>query len=187
MEDDFEIPDEDLQRNEALPQKHQPSIVRKCNSRIDDLSQPNKRIFISLWNEHGHHLPKDKSENLKNILKQMFAMSPVETAKYFRELKAEARRKAAHRELKKEIRKFLANKRKDEDQKRAFIFFQKVLRHLLNYAVKNSIPAILSLKVRYLSDIILEELSNLRKVNVPCRLNPSRLLYNNFPPLYLCL
>lgn len=191
MEDDYEIPDEttedqekeedllpeeDLPPESALQNEQPPTTIRTCNPRIDDLSQPNKRIFLALWNEHAYHLPEDKLENLKNTLKQLFAMSPTESAKYFMELKAETQKRAEQREAKKKIREFLINKLRKEGKHKAYNLFERILRCVIEYAVENPVPPVVSLGLRNLSDICLNELCNLKAVQVPCRNHPSRLL-----------
>lgn len=58
------------------PQEHRKRDACLCNTRIDELSTPPKRIFLALYKEHGHHLPKDKVNHLKELLQQLYAMSP---------------------------------------------------------------------------------------------------------------
>lgn len=86
MEDGDEIYDEiqegeeeeggELQGGSPIGTRPESEKKKPCNQRIDELSTPNKRIFLALWNEHAHHLPKEKVHHLKQILQESYAMSP---------------------------------------------------------------------------------------------------------------
>jgi hypothetical protein len=81
MEDGDETADEmheDEEEGSEFPTKRNDERRKPCckTSRLDELSTPNKRIFLALWNEHAYHLPKDKVKHLKQLLQQLYAMSP---------------------------------------------------------------------------------------------------------------
>ncbi|RZC42646.1 uncharacterized protein BDFB_012180, partial [Asbolus verrucosus] len=143
----------------------------QCNTRIDELATPHKRMFLALWNEHAHHLPSEKVKHLKQLLQQLYAMTPEETAKYFAELKAEAKAAAMRKKLKQRLRKYLLEKHRQKQRERAHKLFKRLLKCGMTYAAENPVPPLVSIRLRYLSDIILEQLCDLRKVAVPNRSN----------------
>lgn len=79
--DDFleeESPAYEEEQNTTSRQPNQQYVkeLKRCNIRIDELSTPNKRMFLALWNEHAHHLPSEKLDTLKQLLQQFYAMTP---------------------------------------------------------------------------------------------------------------
>ncbi|XP_044255057.1 uncharacterized protein LOC123005396 [Tribolium madens] len=175
-EEEEDIP-EDVEEGAGYPPPppQPPKNKTWCNTRIDELSTPNKRIFLALWNEHAYHLPKEKVKNLKELLQQLYAMSPEETAKYFAELRAEAKAAAMRKKLKQKLRKYLQEKHHQKQRQKAYKLFKRLLKCGISYAVANPVPPLVSIRLRYLSDIILEQLCVLRKVNIPSRENPDKL------------
>ncbi|XP_068906801.1 uncharacterized protein [Tenebrio molitor] len=180
MEDGDETADEmheDEEEGSEFPPKRNDERRKPCckTSRLDELSTPNKRIFLALWNEHAYHLPKDKVKHLKQLLQQLYAMSPEETAKYFAELRAESKAAAMRKKLKEKLRKYLLEKHHQRQRERAYKLFKRLLKCGISYAAENPVPPLVSIRLRYLSDIILEQLSDLRKVEMPNRSNPDKL------------
>ncbi|XP_074042248.1 uncharacterized protein [Leptinotarsa decemlineata] len=145
-----------------------------CRTRIDQLATPNKRIILNLYQEHAKHFPKDRVERIKHKLQELYAMTPEETERYFEEMKAEERRAELRDRLKRMLKKqYLRDKRKKQQQK-AYRFVEKLLRNGMRAAFEHPVPPLVSVRLRNLSDIILEQLCDLRNIDHPSRENPDK-------------
>lgn len=80
------------------------------------------------------------------------------------------------RRLKQKLRKYLLERHFEKQRCRAYKLFKKLLKCGISYAARNPVPPLVSIRLRYLSDIILEQLCDLRKVGVPNRANTGRKL-----------
>lgn len=49
---------------------------KECNSRIEELAKPSKRFVLALWQEHSHHFPKERNDNIKQLLEELYALTP---------------------------------------------------------------------------------------------------------------
>jgi hypothetical protein len=76
------------------------------------------------------------------------------------------------KKLKEKLRKYLLEKHHQRQRERAYKLFKRLLKCGISYAAENPVPPLVSIRLRYLSDIILEQLSDLRKVEMPNRSNP---------------
>lgn len=147
----------------------------KCRSRIDQLAIPSRRLILALYQDHRHHLEKDKVDKIKVLLQELYAMTPEETEKYFEYLKKQAEERQMKKAIKKMLKK-LVNKRKYLKQtKRAYAFIYNLLGRAMEFAINNTIPPLVSVRLRNLSNIILEQICDLRNVNIPSRENPDKV------------
>lgn len=46
------------------------------SSRFDELSTPNKRIMLALWDDHGHLFNEERRRAMKLRLEELYAMTP---------------------------------------------------------------------------------------------------------------
>ncbi|KAJ8927774.1 hypothetical protein NQ314_019723 [Rhamnusium bicolor] len=130
---------------------------KTCRTRFDKLATPKKRFVLALYQNHAYHLPRDKLEKLKQFLQELYAMTPEETEKYFLQLREEAGKNGAQSE------------RKD-----AFKFIETLLKCGMMHAFNNPVPPLISVRLRNLSDIILEQICDLRNIDHPDRDDPDQ-------------
>ncbi|KAL1501185.1 hypothetical protein ABEB36_006563 [Hypothenemus hampei] len=159
------------QKSERNHQKtHQPQ--QKCRSRIDQLAIPSRRLILALYQEHSEHLPKEKVEKLKVLLQELYAMTPEETEKYFEYLRQQSDEVAKRKNMKFLLRKLLKRKKRTKQVTRAYAFVKKLLIDGMTYATKHPLPPFVSVRLRNLSNIILEQICDLKNVKIPIRDNP---------------
>lgn len=145
-----------------------------CRTRFDVLSTPNRRLILDLYQKHAYHLSQEKVERIKELLQELYAMTPEETKKYFMELEQENSKKRRRKRLKELLRKQYLKQKKHQGTVKAYKIFAKILRKGMIFAISHSVPPLVTVRLRYLSDIILEQLSDLRNVKKPNREDPSK-------------
>lgn len=148
---------------------------KPCNRRIDDLAMPTKRNLLCSFKQYGYLFPKEKNERLKELLSIMFAMSPEETEKYFDQMRQMANEIAAKKRIKTKLRRMVATKKKKEVRKRAYCLFRNIIRVGLLHAATHEVPPLVSVRLRNLSDIVLQQLADLRGLPVPDRQHPNKV------------
>lgn len=60
-------------------EKDQPEVEvekKPCNARIDELAKPNKRLLAAVWESYGDSFSTDRREAVKELLQELYAMSP---------------------------------------------------------------------------------------------------------------
>nr|CAH7736696.1 unnamed protein product [Callosobruchus chinensis] len=147
----------------------------KCRTRIDFLATPNRRLILALYQNHAYHFPKEKVEKIKDNLQQLYAMTPEETSRYFAELEAIAARTMLRRRLKDLMRKRLRKLKKQEQQRKAMAFVQKLMKKGMLFAFNHPVPPLVSIRLRNLSDIVLEQICDLRNTDIPNREDPDQI------------
>lgn len=91
---------------------------------------------------------------------------------YFAQRRLEAKKNLLYRKTKAKFHKVWMVHQKRKQRKAAYEWFRKMLKRGFSYAVKHSVPELLSIRLRYLSDQILEQLCDLMCEEVPNRDNP---------------
>lgn len=79
---------------------------------------------------------------------------------------------ALRKKMKGKLKKLVAKKREREMKLKAYVLFQNIIKVGLMHAATQDIPPLVSVRMRNLSDIILQHLADLRGVKVPERQNP---------------
>lgn len=149
--------------------KNQKEPNPKCRSRIDQLAVPNRRLILALYQNHADHLPKEKVEKIKALLQELYAMTPEETEKYFEHLRQQAEESGRRKDIKYMLKKLVRKKKKAKQVKKAYTFVNRLLVKGMRFALNHPIPPLVSVRLRNLSNIVLEQISNLIWVNVPNR------------------
>lgn len=169
---------EEFNENEYVVRQKINSEIRRTNrfnpSRIDELAIPNRRLILALYQQHANHLPKDKLEKIKDVLRELYAMTPEETERFFEKLRGESKFLDERRKLKQRLRKELRKLKRAKQHARAVEFAEKLLKIGMEFAFNNPIPPLVSVRLRNLSDIILEQLCDLRDINHPDRDDPDK-------------
>ncbi|VEN59762.1 unnamed protein product [Callosobruchus maculatus] len=147
----------------------------KCRTRIDVLATPNRRLILALYQNHAYHFPKEKVEKIKDNLQQLYAMTPEETERYFAELEAIATRMMIRRRMKDLMRKRLHKLKKQEQQRKAMAFVRKLIKKGMLFAFNHPVPPLVSIRLRNLSDIVLEQICDLRNTDIPVREDPDQI------------
>ncbi|CAH1978995.1 unnamed protein product [Acanthoscelides obtectus] len=147
----------------------------KCRTRIDVLATPNRRLILALYQNHAHHFPKERVEKLKEMLQQLYAMTPEETERYFAEMEAVTARIMLRKRIKDMMRKRLRNLKKREQQAKAMMFIQKLIKKGMLFAFNHPVPPLVSIRLRNLSDIVLEQICDLRNTDIPDREDPDQI------------
>lgn len=170
---------EDLRSNERRPQKAQKSSPQnqKCRSRIDELAIPSRRLILALYQSHAEHLPKEKVEKIKALLQELYAMTPEEAQTYFQHLKKQETEANRRKDIKYMLKRLVRRKKKAKQTKRAYSFIKQLLVKSMEYALKHPIPPLVSVRLRNLSNIVLEQISDMKNVKVPDREHPDPLGY----------
>lgn len=166
--------EEDSTRPKSTTSSKQPRSTKnqqnpKCRSRIDQLAIPNRRLILALYQNHADHLPKDKVEKIKTLLQELYAMTPEETEKYFEHLRKQAEESGRRKDIKYMLNKLVRKKKKAKQVKKAYAFVNRLLVKGMRFALNHPIPPLVSVRLRNLSNIVLEQISNLIWVNVPNR------------------
>lgn len=177
--DDKNNPDEDavmerINDEDRKRQTRKTSNSPPCRTRVDFLSTPNRRLILDLYQKHAYHLSKDKVEKIKELLQELYAMTPEETKKYFMELELENSKKRRRKRIKEMLRKQYLRQKRQEDIAKAYRTFTNILRKGIQFAVTHSLPPLVSVRLRNLSDIVLEQICDLRNVRKPNRENCDR-------------
>ncbi|KAF5282017.1 hypothetical protein FQA39_LY00541 [Lamprigera yunnana] len=145
------------------------SCRRPCNARLDVLSKPTKRRVLHLWKNYISLFSEGRKETIRLLLQELYAMTPEETQKYFDEISAVIKKLAARKKLRARMAKQYHIKLRRFERKRALRLFRRVFIRALTYACKNPVPPLVTPRLRYMSDLILEQLCDIRGVNVPQR------------------
>ncbi|KAK4886329.1 hypothetical protein RN001_002600 [Aquatica leii] len=145
-----------------------------CNARLDELAKPNKRLILDLWQNYSYLFTDDRKETIRLLVQEMYAMTPEETQRYFDEISAVVKKlKAREKMRKRSLKRYLAKLNRIE-RKRALNKFQKIFIQALTYASKNPVPPLVSPRLRNMSDLILDQLCDIRGVCTPERTDNDR-------------
>lgn len=166
-------PKSTISRPKSIKTQKEPNP--KCRSRIDQLAIPNRRLILALYQNHADHLPKEKVEKIKALLQELYAMTPEETEKYFEHLRQQAEESGRRKDIKYMLKKLVRKKKKAKQVKEAYAFVNGLLVKGMRFALTHPIPPLVSVRLRNLSNIVLEQISNLIWVNVPNRDNADEL------------
>ncbi|KAG5882207.1 hypothetical protein JTB14_024719 [Gonioctena quinquepunctata] len=174
--DTKEVADEDTvkQRIKQEHRKTEKANRATCRPRIDQLATPNRRLILNLYQDYANLFPKDKVERIKQKLQELYAMTPEETERYFEELRAKERKAEDRDRLKRMLRKLYLRAKSRKQEEKAYRFIEKLLREGMRTASENPVPPLVSVRLRNLSDIILEQLCDLRNIDIPSRENPDK-------------
>lgn len=148
---------------------------KPCNRRIDELALPSKRLLLCTFREYGYLFPEKWNDRIKELLSILYAMTPEETEKYFEQLREASRQMALRRKMKERLKKLVARRREREMKLKAYVLFKNIIKVGLMHAATQDIPPLVSVRMRNLSDIILQHLADLRGVDVPEREHPDKL------------
>ncbi|KAL3265401.1 hypothetical protein HHI36_009607 [Cryptolaemus montrouzieri] len=184
-EDEFQGQDEGMEEEEEEGEMSEEEIERRitdchdkgkpCNRRIDELALPCKRLLLGTFRQFGYLFPREWNERIKELLSILYAMTPEETEKYFEQLRAIAKQMALRKKMKERLRRLVAKKRKREMKYKAYLLFKNIIKVGLTHSATQDVPPLVSVRMRNLSDIILQQLADLRGVDVPDRQNPDQL------------
>ncbi|XP_057657846.1 uncharacterized protein LOC130894849 [Diorhabda carinulata] len=146
-----------------------------CRTRTDTLATPSKRLILALYKDHAYHLSRERVELIKQKLQEMYAMTPEETEKYFEEMREKTKKIEARAKLRKTLKKQYLKQKRREKEAAAFCFVEQLFKSGMRFAFRNPVPPLVSIRLRNLSDIILEQLCDLRNISKPCRDNPDQV------------
>ncbi|KAK9876538.1 hypothetical protein WA026_013911 [Henosepilachna vigintioctopunctata] len=146
-----------------------------CNRRIDELAMPSKRLLLCTFRDFGYMFPREWNERIRELLSILYAMTPEETEKYFEQLRAVAKHMALRKKMKEKLKKLVAKKKKREMKQKAYILFKNIIKMGLMHAATQDVPPLVSVRMRNLSNIILQQLADLRGVDLPQRQHPDKL------------
>ncbi|KAJ8947857.1 hypothetical protein NQ318_010003 [Aromia moschata] len=147
---------------------------KTCRTRIDKLATPNRRIILALYQEHAYHLPRDKVEKIKQYLQELYAMTPEETEKYFLQLRREAKKMSHRKRVKEMLRKLFQKRKRQRQEGNAYRFVERLFERGMQHAFNNPVPPLISVRLRNLADIVLEQICDLRNVDKPNREDPDQ-------------
>ncbi|XP_060533537.1 uncharacterized protein LOC132706294 [Cylas formicarius] len=151
------------------------SAKQGCRPRIDYLALPNRRLILALYKDHAHHLPREKLENVEQLLQELYAMTPEETERYFAHLRRQSEENAKRKNLKAMLKKVVRKRKTERQRHQAYELLRELLVKGMEHALRHPVPPLVSVRLRHLSDMILEQLSDLRNVEVPSRHNPDNV------------
>ncbi|XP_072389964.1 uncharacterized protein [Diabrotica undecimpunctata] len=174
MEDDITSDEEQRVRERIRKEAVNNRGKITCRTRIDTLSSPGKRAILELYQKHAYHFPRERVELIKQRLQELYAMTPEETERYFEEMRQQLQTKLMRDKLKKALKKKYMKEKRREKQAAAYCFVEQLFRSAMNFAVKNPVPPLVSIRLRHLSDIILEQLCDLRNISRPSRDEPDQ-------------
>lgn len=143
-------------------------------TRFDVLATPHKRNILGTYQSHAYHFPKEKVEKLKRRLQELFAMTPEETEKYFEQMRSEANEIAKRKMMKIMLKRLYQKQQRAKQEQKAYKFIAKFLKQRMMYGFTNPIPPLISVRLRNLSDIILEQICDLRNIDIPDRDTPNQ-------------
>lgn len=172
--DDKNSPDEDevkdkINNEDKKRKTRKRSNSPPCRPRIDILSTPNRRLILDLYQKHAYHLSKEKVEKIKELLQELYAMTPEETKRYFMELELENNKKRRRKRIKEMLRRQYLKQKRQHDTAKAYRKFTNILRNGIKFAITHSVPPLVSVRLRNLSDIVLEQICDLRNIRKPDR------------------
>lgn len=173
-DDNEEAVKDKINNEDRIRQYRQRSKSPPCRTRFDVLSIPNRRLILELYQKHAYHLSREKVEKIKELLQELYAMTPEETKKYFMELEQENSKKWRRKRLKELLKKQYMKQKMEKDIAKAYRLFAKILRNCMMFAVTHAVPPLVSVRLRNLSDIVLEQICDLRNVTKPNRDDPDR-------------
>ncbi|ENN71505.1 hypothetical protein HUJ04_013269 [Dendroctonus ponderosae] len=171
------IASEPKTRKVRKPQHPSPPQNEKCRSRIDQLAIPSRRLILALYQNHSDHLPKEKVEKIKALLQELYAMTPEETQTYFQHLKKQELEANRRKDIKFMLKKLVRRKKRAKQTKKAYNLINHLLVQSMEYALKHPVPPLVSVRLRNLSNIVLEQISDMMNVKVPDREQPDPLGY----------
>lgn len=73
--------EEDVQEDEPQKASKEQEIVyrrkykKRCNSRIDQLSTPNRRYILAVWQSHAYHFDQKRKEITMRRLQELYSMT----------------------------------------------------------------------------------------------------------------
>ncbi|XP_018568289.1 uncharacterized protein LOC108908662 [Anoplophora glabripennis] len=167
----------DLTDDENKVRRHINKQVRKPargRTRFDVLAIPQKRNILGTYQGHAYHFPKEKVKKLKCKLQEMFAMTPEETEKYFEQMRNEANEIAKKKMTKIMLKKLYQKQERAKQEQRAYKCIAKLLKQRMMSGFANPTSPLISVRMRNLSDIILEQICDLRNIDIPDRENPNQ-------------
>ncbi|XP_050294200.1 uncharacterized protein LOC126734557 [Anthonomus grandis grandis] len=162
-------------KTQQIRKRSPPQNNPKCRPRIEVLAIPNRRLILSLYQNHAYHFPRDKVEKIKILLQELYAMTPEETEKYFEHLRRQAEEIGRRKDIKFMLKRLLKRKKKAKQIKKAYDFINRLLIKGLEYASVHPVPPLVSVRLRNLSNIILEQICDLKNMNIPNRENPDQV------------
>ncbi|KAF5282143.1 hypothetical protein FQR65_LT02840 [Abscondita terminalis] len=150
------------------------SCRRPCNARLDFLARPKKERVLYLWENYIYLFPDERKESIKYMLQEMYSMTPEQTQKYFDEISAIVKKMKDKEKIKKRLYKKYMSKLRRVERRRALYKFKKIFMKVLTLASKNPVPPLISPRLKIMSDLILEQLCDIRGVCKPDRTNTDR-------------
>ncbi|KAJ8925457.1 hypothetical protein NQ315_009291 [Exocentrus adspersus] len=154
--------------------KHGPKEEKPRKTRFDVLAIPHRRIILDTYQNHSYHFPKDKAQRMKHQLQELYAMTPEETEKYFEQLKNEENQIAKQKMLKIMLKQLYRKQQREKQVSKAYKFVERLLKQGMMHAFNHAVPPLISVRLRNLSDIILEQICDLRNIDIPDRENPDQ-------------
>ncbi|KAF2902541.1 hypothetical protein ILUMI_03641 [Ignelater luminosus] len=159
----------DDEREDIEPFQPEKEIKKPCNARIDELAKPNKRLVLALWQNYAYLFGPERREAIRLLLQELYAMTPEETAKYFDEINKVLKKMAARERMKKRLLKRYKQKIWHTERNRAYRKFARILQKAMVHAYKHPVPTLVSPRLRNMANVILEQLCDLRGLDIPER------------------
>ncbi|CAG9855926.1 unnamed protein product [Phyllotreta striolata] len=149
-------------------------IKPMCLSLFDRLAWPKAERVLAVYKCHAYHMTRPRVELIKSRLQELYAMTAEETEAYFLMNLEKQRQLQKRRELKKKMKMAFLKKRKQQQVDCAYKFLKRLLVMGMRFAAKNPVPPLLCVRLRILSDVILEQLCDLRGISQPSREDPDK-------------
>ncbi|XP_018326937.1 uncharacterized protein LOC108738167 [Agrilus planipennis] len=138
-----------------------------CNLRIHELAKPRTILLLCLWYQYRHFLTPEKCRKLKQTLQEDYSMSPEDAERYFQEINDKIEKIAERRKQKILSRKRWKKKVDQCERKRGYRFFRAFLEKALRLSYQNPVPPLIPSRLKNVMDIVLEQLCDLLKMDIP--------------------
>ncbi|KAF7277983.1 hypothetical protein GWI33_008980 [Rhynchophorus ferrugineus] len=168
-DDEVQSPGRSKPRQRPTKQRKQEKKNKYCRPRIDQLAIPNRRLILALYQDHASHLPREKANKIKMLLQELYAMSPEETEKYFAYIKGKVDEMSKRKDIKFMLKKLDKKRKRKKQYKQAYELLKTLFIKGMEFALKTPVPPLISVRLRNLSNIILEQICDLKNVKVPNR------------------
>ncbi|XP_044730420.1 uncharacterized protein LOC123293605 isoform X2 [Chrysoperla carnea] len=167
--EDFPCPN-DYQRT-----TRQPEYGRGTGNRIDEMSRPTKRRLLALYEQYGRSLSPNRLRNVKQMLEEMFCMTPEQTEKYFQELREEAENRKRLRKLRR--KEHLRYKKQKSRERKAKVRLKVIciLRDCMIKAYNTPMQILMSERLRQVSNVCLAQLCDILCRKIPDRDSQDRV------------
>ncbi|CAH0561058.1 unnamed protein product [Brassicogethes aeneus] len=140
-----------------------------CFTRLEILARPNKNLLMNTFMQYRDRFPQCRVEKMKIMLQELCAMTPEDAEKYFAEMRSKADAAALKRKIQNMLKMACSKQKRKQKEEKAYRKARKIITKGLMFAALNETPPIHSIRLRHLSNIILEQLCDLLDIPQPER------------------